>query len=216
MKRLKQKAKNNKLNDDKVLAYLRNKKKYTTEQIEFQKIQLRNSGRKKNGRRYTPKEKSFSLALYKSGPRSYRFKEKYMILPALSTLGRHSANLMFHAGISQQLLAFIKEKVKSWPKENLICTISFDETAIKARLAYNSTKDEIDGFVELAGIRRPVFATHALTFMVRGINVPFKQPVAFYYTFGLKSYELAELVLLVVEAVLTTGNFIVSGDRLKM
>lgn len=175
-------------------------------------MQLRNSGRKKNGRRYTPKEKSFSLALYKTGPRSYRFKENHMILPALTTLGRHSANLMFNAGISQHLLAFIKERVKNWPKEDLICTLSFDETAIKARLAYNKTMDEIDGFVELAGIRRPVFATHALTFMVRGMNVPFKQPVSFFYTLGLKSYELAELILLVLEAVLSTGNSIVSRN----
>lgn len=208
VKRLKQKAKDSKLNDHKVLQYLRTKKNYTIDQIEFQKIQLRNAGRKKNGRRYTRSEKSLCVALYKSGPRSYRFKERYMILPSLSTIGRHSANLMFTAGKSQELLGFVKEKVKDWPEEDRICTLAFDETALKARLAYNNMMDEIEGFVELAGIRRPVFATHALCFMVRGLKIPFKQPVDFYYTYGIKSYELAELLLLVMTAVKSTGTFV--------
>lgn len=208
VKRLQQNAKKNKLDDDKVLKYLRSKKKYSSAQIQFQKMQLRNAGRKPHGRRYFPIEKSLCLALYKCGPRSYRFQESYLALPGISTLGRHTANLMFRAGISEQLFAFIKEKVKDWPKEDLCCIVSFDETALKARLHYNKLMDEIDGFVEFANIRKPIFATHALTFMVRGIKGPFKQPIAFYYTHGLKSYELAELILLVTERVLATGNLI--------
>lgn len=206
VKRLKQKAKSCKITDAKFLQYLRSKKNYSLDQLEFQKMQLRNSGRKNKGRRYTSREKSFSLALYKSGPRAYRFKEKYMILPALSTLGRHSANLMFKAGKSSSLYGFIKEKVKDWSEEDRLCTVSFDETALKSQLTYNNMLDEIEGFVELSDIRRHVFATHALCFMVRGLKIPFKQPVDFYYTYGLKSYELAELLLLVLEAVASTGN----------
>lgn len=206
LKRLRQKPKNIKLNDDKVLEYLRVKKKYSSGQLEFQKMQFRNAGRKPHGRRYTTKEKSLCLAMYKTGPRSYRFIDDIMILPTLSTLARHSGNLMFHAGICPELFTFIKEKVKNWSEQDLCCTFSFDETALKARLEYNNTTDEIDGFIEIAGIRRPIFATHTLVFMVRGINVPFKQPVAFYYTHGLKAYELAELIILILEAVLATGN----------
>lgn len=145
--------------------------------------------------------------MYKSGPRSYRFNhDRIMITPTLSTLCRHSAKLMFRARISPELFSFIKDKVKNWTEEDKICTLEFDETALKARLDYNTTMDEIDGFVELAGIRRPEFATHSLTFMVRGMKVPFKQPVAFYYTHGLKSSELIELLMLVPKAVLATGN----------
>lgn len=206
VKRLQQKAKNSKLDDDKVLDYLRNTKNYSSAQLQFQKMQLRNAGRKPHGRRYFPKEKSLCLALYKCGPRSYRFQEDINVLPSLSTLGRHSANLMFRAGMSPKIFAFIKEKVKDFTKEDLFCIVSFDETALKARLDYNKTIDEIDGFVELLGIRKPVFATHALVFMVRGIKRPFKQPLTFFYTHGLKSYELAELVILVLEAVIATGN----------
>ncbi len=207
VKRLQHKTKNIKMNDDKVLDYLCNTKKYSSTQIQFQKMQLRNAGRKPHGRRYFPKEKSLCLALYKCGPRSYRFQEDFLALPALSTLGRHSANLMFRAGISHQLFQFIKEMVKDWPEEDLFCILSFDETALKTRLEHNKTTDEIDGFVELQDIRKPVFATHALNFMLRGIHKPFKQAIAFYYTHGLKSYELAELILLMIEEVLATGKY---------
>lgn len=208
LKRLQQKPKSRKLDDKQVLEYLRVKKKYSTTQLEFEDMQLRNARRKPNGRRYKLKEKSMCLAMYKSGPRAYRFKEnnKIMILPSLSTISRHSAKLLFRVGIKPELFSFIKEKVKNWSETDLLCSVSFDETTLKSRLEYSSTDDEIIGFVELAGIKRPVFATHALTFMVRGINRPFKQPVAHFYTHGLKTFELAELVLLVLEAVLSTGK----------
>lgn len=149
------------------------------------------------------------LAMYKSGPRSYRFKENnnIMVLPSLSTLTRHSAKMIFRTGIVPQLFSFIKEKVKEWPERDLLCSFGFDETALKSILEYSSTDDEIIGFVELGSLRRPIFASHALTFMVRGIHRPFKQPVAHFYTHGLKSHELAELILLVLEAVLSTGSY---------
>lgn len=207
VKRLQQKSKKYKLNDDKVIEYLRDKKKYSNDQLELQKMQMRNTGRKPHGRRYTPREKSLCLAMYKTGPRSYRFKEDFMALPTLSTLSRHSAQLMFPSGICPALFSFIKEKVKNWSKKDLCCSFSFDETALKSRVEYSSTMDEINGFIEMAGIRKPIFATHALTFMVRGINVPFKQPVAHFYTHAIKSFELAELIVLVLEAVLKTGKY---------
>lgn len=191
-----------------MLNYLRDKKKYSTTQLVFEAMQFRNVRRKPHGRRYKLKEKSMCLAMYKSGPRAYRFKEnnKIMVLPSLSTLSRHTAKLMFRVGINPELLSFIKEKVKDWSNTDLLCTFSFDETALKSRLEYSSTDDEIIGFIELAGIRRPVFATHALTFMVRGIHRHFKQPVAYFYTHGLKAFELTELIELVLEAVLATGE----------
>lgn len=208
MKRLQQKPKRLKLDDKQVLQYLRDRKKYSSTQIEFQEMQLRNASRKPHGRRYTLKEKSMCLAMYKSGPRSYRFKEnnKIMVLPTLSTLSRHSAKMIFRTGINPELFSFIKKKIKDWSESDLLSSFSFDETAVKYRAEYSSTDDEIIGFIELAGIRRPVFASHALTFMVRGIHRPFKQPVAHFYTHGLKAFELAELIILVLEYVLSTGK----------
>lgn len=206
VKRLQQRPKKIKLNDDLVLNYLKLAKKYSIDQLELQKMPMRNTPRKPHGRRYTSKEKSLCLGMYKTGPRSYRFKESIMSLSTLSTLARHSSQLMFPSGICRPLFSFIREKVENWPKADFCCSFSFDETALKSTIEYSCTKDEITGFVELAGIHRPVFATHALTCMVRGINVPFKQPVAHYYTHGLKSFELAELVELVLKEVLDTGK----------
>lgn len=208
VKRLQHSSK--KLDDKQVLQYLRVKKKYSATQITLEEMQLRNARRKPQGRRYTLKEKSICLALYKSGPRSYRFKEdnEVMVLPTLSTLGKHVAKMLFRAGTSSELFAFIKDKVIDWPESDLQCSLSFDETALKSTLEYSSTDDEIIGFIEMAGIRRPIFATHALTFMVRGIHRPFKQPVAFFYTHGIKAFELAQLISLVLESVFATGECI--------
>lgn len=206
LKRLQSQPKRPKIDDKQVLEYLRVKKKFSSQQLEFQEMQLRNAGRPTHGRRYTLKEKSMCLAMYKSGPRAYRFNEnKMMVLPTLSTISRHSANLMFRTGINPELFEFIKGKVKDWPKSDLYCALSFDETAVKSTLEYCCTDNEIIGFVDMVGIRRPIFATHALTFMIRGIKVPFKQPVAYYYTEGLKAFELAEMIILVSEAILSTG-----------
>lgn len=46
-----QKSKKTKLNDDDVIEYLRNKKKYSNDQLELLKMQIRNTGRKPHGRR---------------------------------------------------------------------------------------------------------------------------------------------------------------------
>lgn len=103
------------------------------------------------------------------------------------------------------MLDAIKNAVKDWPERNKYCSISWDEVSLKEHLDYCTTQDNIEGFVELASPRKPIFATHALTFMIRGINVLFKQSAAYFYTHGLCSFELVELVKLMIEALSTTG-----------
>lgn len=113
---------------------------------------------------------------------------------------------MFNTGINENLFELIKKKVQKLPEIEKYCVLVWDEMALKAQLQYNSGKDLIDGFVDLSFIRRPVFATHALTFMVLGIWNHFKQPVAFYYTHGLKYFELTEIVQLVIGALQDQGK----------
>lgn len=170
-------------------------------------MQVKNSGKKAKGRRYTPEEKALALILYKHGPKNYRNMRKMFILPSKRTLGRFSARLIFHTGIDTKMFAHIKKKVGSLPELDKYCTLSWDEVSLKAHLDYNVSRDEIDGFVDMLGVRRPIFATHALTFMIRGIKTPFKQPIAYFFTHGLKHFELAEMIKLVTEAVLDTGNY---------
>lgn len=202
---LQQKVKSSKLNDTTVLDYLRTK--FNNEQLmEFVAMQLTNCGRSAHGRRYTPKQKSLCLAMYKQGPKSYRFNEQWCCLPTKRTLGRYSAELMFKSGVDSKVLAAIKNIVTEWPQKDKYCSIGWDEVSLTEHLDYCQSMDRIEGFVEMCEPEVPMFATHALTFMVRGIAVPFKQSVGYFYTNGLSSFELVELVKLMIEQVSGTGN----------
>lgn len=176
-------------------------------------MQISNVQKKAHAQRYTNEAKSLSLALYKHSPRNYRFMQKIFNLPSKRTLGRFSAQVAFETGHNSKLFQHIKSKVSGMSEEEKLCSISWDEVSLKAHLDYSSTKDEIDGFIDLSYVRTAGFATHALAFMIRGIHVPYKQPIGFYFTNGLKAYELVELIKLMTEAVFETGNF--CGFRLN-
>lgn len=198
------KLKNNKVNDKTVTNYLGSILNET--QFEFVKMQITNRGRPPRGRRYTLKQKSMCLAFYKQGPKLYRFQSTAFILPTKKTLGRHSANLIFKSGVDFKVLDAIKTRIKDWPQKDKYCVVMWDEVSLDQHLDYCHKRDVIDGFVELNESRQPRFATHALDFMVRGINSSFKQSTGYFYTNGLFAFELAELVKLMIEATSTTGK----------
>lgn len=206
LKKTRQQLKQVKLNRSNVGNYLRSI--FGGEQLAFFNMQLRNKGRKLPGRRYTPEEKSLALILYKHSPKNYRFMRKIFMLPSKRTLGRHSAQLMFGTGVNPKIFELIKEKVKTLPETARYCSLSWDEISLKSQLEYNVTRDEIDGFVDMTMIRKPVFATHSLVFMVRGIDVAWKQAIGYFFTDGLKSFELVEMIKLITKAVLATGKYI--------
>lgn len=196
--------KKNQINDKTVISYLSAILNET--QFEFVKMQITNRQRSKHGRRYTQKQKSMCLAFYKQGPKLYRFQEKSFVLPTKRTLGRHSANLLFKSGVDFKVLDAIKDVVKDWPENDKTSTISWDEVHLQEHVDYCHSRDLIDGFVEFGDRRQPKFATHALTFMARGVKVPFKQTVGYFYTNSLCAFELVELVKLMIEATRTTGD----------
>lgn len=132
--------------------------------------------------------------------------QRIFTLPSKRTLARHSANLLCEAGIDTKFFECVKEKVKELKDVDKYCILTFDEVSLTAHLDYSPARDVIDGFVELPDVRRPDFATHSLNFMVRGVNMKYKQPVAHFFTNGLKAYELAGIIKIVIENVLDTGK----------
>ena len=103
-------------------------------------------------------------------------------------------------------MGLMKLKVRDMTNADKLSVLSWDEVSLKPNLDYDKSRDIIDGFVDMNGERRPEFATHALTFMVRGIQIPFKEPVSFNYTSNLKAFGLSGLVNVTTEAVLDTGK----------
>lgn len=181
-------------------------KNLNTDQISFLQLLLKNNGEKGRGRRYSFSEKSLALAWYKQSPKSYNFVSMIFPLPTYSVLCTHSAKILFEAGLNGSLLKFIKDTVADMPEKDRLCTISWDEISLKTHLEYLPTKQYIDGFLDLGSKRTEEFANHALTFMVRGVVKPYKQPISYFLTnASIGAKELSELIELVIKAILDTG-----------
>lgn len=191
--------------DDNVVKYL--SIKFNKQQLEIFKMQIYNSGKKVNGRRYNDDQKSLCLSMYKQSPKKYRFLRRFLIFPGKSTLGRHRAHLTFESGIDSKLMDMMRLKVVDMPDENKLSVLVWDEVALKPHIDYDKTRDIIDGFVDMNGLRRPEFAIHALTFMARGIQTPFKEPVSFHFTANMLASELSGLVRDTIDAISKTGKF---------
>ncbi|KAG4074447.1 hypothetical protein HA402_014399 [Bradysia odoriphaga] len=171
----------------------------------FINLQLKNTGKAKKGNRFTSEEKTLALVIYKQNPKRYKELLKMANLPTKRTLIAHSASIRFKEGINSHLMNFIKEEVSELSELDKMCTIGWDEMSLTANLTFDQIKDYIDGFEDIGSKRTNDFATHALVFMVRGIQSPYKQPIAYYLTQNLNAAELSELIKLVTEAVMDTG-----------
>lgn len=145
------------------------------------------------------------LSIYKHGPRCYRFLSQLFSLPSKRTLNRHSALLQFNTGINPKIFDFIKAKASEMDDLDKYCTLSWDEMALTKHLNFCNVKDALDGFVDFGHSRIPEFATHALVFMIRGVNKAYKQPVAYFFTKDLDAIELSQLVRLVTGKVFDAG-----------
>lgn len=173
------------------------------EVIMFFEMQLKNVGKPKNANRFTSEQKIFCLALYKQSPKTYRdMLKRFFTLPS-----KRTARLVFESGINSIFCDFIKVTAASLTEIERNCILVWDEMALKPHIDYNESTDMIDGFVEMTATRRPNFATHALVFMVRGISKNYKEPVAYFYTDGLKFFE-SEMIKLVGQSVLNSGKTI--------
>jgi len=57
----------------------------------------------------------------------------------------------------------------------------FDEISLSSGVNYNSSSDQIDGFVNSDQYKSQELADHSIVFMIRGITKKFKQPVAYFF-----------------------------------
>ncbi|KAG4076027.1 hypothetical protein HA402_014026 [Bradysia odoriphaga] len=174
-------------------------------QFNFIKLQLKNTGKARKGNRFTFEDKTLALVIYKQNPKRYRDLCKISNLPTRQTLIIHSAAIRFMEGLNQNLMNFIKQVVSEMGPLQRVCTIGWDELSLTSSLQFDHIKDYIDGFEDLGSKRTNNFATHALVFMVRGVQSPYKQPISYFLTENLSSLELSELVRLVISAVIDTG-----------
>lgn len=191
-------------------AFQKALKKFTTAAVIFTMLQFRECGKHKMGRRFKQDEKVMALALYKQGPRAYRWLRKFFVLPSPLTLSRMITNASLRPGINQNLFDELKKKAKELNTNEKLCVLLFDEVALTAHFDYNRRTDSVNGFVDNGESKNKKIADHALVFM-RGIHKNYKQPLS--YSFCSKTtptIELAVQLKKIISMLLTTGLIVIA------
>lgn len=151
--------------------------------------------RKKPGYRYSKSLKQFALTIYFLGPRVYNFMKTTLSLPSTVTLKRATSKFEMQPGFNDFLFSFINFKTKNYSAEALQCILCADEMSIKSHLYYLIKKDEIMGF-NITNCRKTYEpAKYALVLMLRGINVSWKLPIAYYLVSSTcTGYDLQDII----------------------
>ncbi|CAG9783931.1 unnamed protein product [Diatraea saccharalis] len=171
-------------------------------------IQMQKQAKKDaKGRRFSTEEKILCLSLFKKSAKCYRLLSKYFTLPSSRTMKRVLSKIKISEGINKIIFEKIKHSMNDQEVPDRLCTLIFDEMSITPQVFYDSSADKFSGF---ASNQDTAFADHALVFMVKGVKKHYKQPVAYYFTSGLKKNELKELIKSVIKEVLKTGLIVVA------
>ncbi|KAK3918525.1 LOW QUALITY PROTEIN: Ubiquitin carboxyl-terminal hydrolase 36 [Frankliniella fusca] len=170
--------------------------------------QLENWKKKPNGRRWTIKMKCLALAIWKRSRRVYRWLSTIIALPVESTLRDLLIDIPLEPGINLVAIDNLSKKTAEFSSTDRICQVMFDEVSLKKGLYWNKKSKLIEGFEDYGLNGRTVgLATHALVFMVQGINRKFKQPVAFYFS----PLILKDLLVNVVQALQNIGLHVIAS-----
>ena len=178
---------------------------------DFMATQIRLSGVKKKGFRYTAKEKTFYLNLYCCGPKLYKLFQTIFHLPSVRTLQRLLASLDINPGLNKSLLNALRKQSVKWSDQDKMCSLLIDEMSLKERLYYNQNTDCIDGFECLGSTQNPFVANHSSVFMVRGLTRKWKQSIGYFLSSGpVKATSLKTLVIEAIREIRSTGLNLVS------
>lgn len=168
---------------------------------------MKHGSKNKRGRRYTPTEKKFALAVYYQSPRAYRFLSKLFMLPSVSMLHLWLRKINIHAGWNQAFLIIMKNQANQLKDSEKVCGLVFDAIHLQETVTYNMSTDRVEGVENLGEYGRTnIAANYALVFMVRGIHSRWKQVVGhFFYRSALKTATLKSLLISAIKHVQETG-----------
>ncbi len=160
--------------------------------LRFVRGHLRNARRPGTARRWEQHDKVlylfsnslYSLSVFKRSPRAYSLLCMFLCLPSVRTLLRVLENVRMEPGIDKHVLEMMHRLGNKMSDQERFCTLMFDEMSLKKkRLLYNDKKGLIDGYVDYGTQGRSNnVADHALVLMIQGLQRPYKQPVAYYFS----------------------------------
>ncbi|KAJ8962867.1 hypothetical protein NQ318_001275 [Aromia moschata] len=90
--------------------------------------------------------------------------------------------MIFEAGINSSILRALKNKAGNMDPLDKYCVLLFDEIQIKSELSYETNQQRVCGYQDLGQLGRSLsVANRALVFMIRGLNTPWKELIAYYF-----------------------------------
>ncbi|XP_049516658.1 uncharacterized protein LOC119437561 isoform X2 [Dermacentor silvarum] len=131
------------------------------------------------GKRFPVWLKKFALHLNFRGPRAYRFLAPIFCLPTQRSLRRWLSNVRMSAGVIPGVIESISASTHAWNVRDRVCTLMFDEIALKKNLSYDAGQDIVHGFVDDGIERSSNMADRAMVVLLAGISKRWVQPVAF-------------------------------------
>lgn len=190
-------------------------------------LMVKNPHRKK----YPKVVRQFCLTLHYLSPRAYRFVRNTFNkhLPAIRTIQEwyRLSTSNVKSGISYASLNILRQRAKEL-KENdkqLVCSLSFDEMAIKQHIQWDNASKEFLGFVTYSKLKdkeltpsnddlnanntekehgTPI-AKDALVFIINGVNDFIRIPVAHYFVQSTEGIDKRELVENIITSLTNCG-----------
>lgn len=151
--------------------------------FEFIKCQFQYLFTSKHGHRWSFEMKRLSTAIYHRSPSTYSLLQSLFKLPSPKTISRSINSHLMDTDLTENHLNILRSFVTNLSFRDRICSLSFDEIALKSHFHYNRKKDFVDGFVDFGTISKSSeTATHALVFAIRGITSNWKYPLCFYFS----------------------------------
>lgn len=162
---------------------------------------LRKKHRHKLSRKYEVGVRKFAVTTHFYSPSAYKYLRSQLgnILPHVKTLARWYSTIDGAPGFTKEALNMLSLKAKicaeMTPPKKILCSLVFDEMAIKQQKEYDGSS--YHGYVDVGAeidYSDKEEAKEALVFMVVAVNDSWKVPVGYFFINGLSSEQKAALV----------------------
>lgn len=125
--------------------------------------------------------------------------EGLLKLPSRNTLQNYIGNTSGETGFSALANARVEAELQNLgSNHSRTCSLVIDEMQIKQKLQYNKQQDAFVGQVDVGPLntstKEPVLANSLLCFLLNGLSVSFRIPVAYFFTKGLSGSKLSRFV----------------------
>lgn len=155
------------------------------------------NGRKARTNVYSENIRKFAVSLHFLSPKAYNFIREKLNgnLPHPKTISKWYYNVDAAPGFSKETFETIQTRVKYSKKEKILCSLVFDEMAIRKYVEWDGHR--YYGLVDLGtGINYEStdVASQVLAFMLVSVNESWKIPVGYFFINSLSSTKKAELL----------------------